>query len=36
MVPDGAHPLPAYSANMIAAHIKSWLIEKHFSGGCAH
>jgi acyl-CoA thioesterase-1 len=36
MVPDGAHPLPGYSASMIAAHIKSWLIEKYFSGRCVH
>jgi hypothetical protein len=36
MVPDGAHPLAGYSASMIAAHIKSWLIEKYFSGRCAH
>ncbi len=36
MIPDGAHPLPAYAASMIATHIKSRLIEKHFAGRCLH
>ena len=36
MIPDGVHPLPGYSASMVATHIKAWLIEKHFSGRCLH
>jgi len=36
MIPDGAHPLPGYSARMIATHIKTWLVERHFSGRCLH
>lgn len=36
MIPDGAHPLPAYAAGMIATHIKSMLIESYFAGRCLH
>jgi alpha-L-rhamnosidase len=34
IIPDGAHPLPDFSARMIAGHIKDWLIAHHFKGRC--
>lgn len=34
IIPDGGHPLPGSSAQMIATHIKTWLVQKHFSGHC--
>lgn len=34
IIPDGAHPLPSHSAQMIAMHIKAWLVERYFPGRC--